>query len=302
MMDIREALKWAINELKDVSEAEKSADFLLRQVLGPSTCHSGEGGNLDMKAWLLANPDYKLNSEQEKKYRQFIERRKKHEPVWYITGKIEFYGLELDVNQNVLIPRPETEFLVEEVLTQIKKEKGKRKKILELGTGSGAISLAIANEVKSKNEKVKIFASDISEEALKVAKKNARRLVLTENIEFRKGDLLGPWEGEKFDFIVANLPYVPHEDMSTLALDITHFEPRVALDGGEGGLEIYERLLSQAGSYLNENAMMFFEIGIDQGDKLEEMVKKYLPSATTEVRQDYGGIDRIAIIRMESRI
>jgi len=312
-MNVKEALNWAINELKDVSEAEKSAKFLLRQVLAPSLCHSREGlprskagGNLDMKAWLLANPDYNLNSEQEKTFRQFIERRKKHEPVWYITGKIEFYGLDLSVNQNVLIPRPETEFLVEEVL---KVSKGK--KILELGTGSGAISLALANKIKkegfwtSQND-VKFFASDVSGDALKVAKKNAKKLGMDSRlrgndggcgIEFRQGDLLEPWSGEKFDIVVANLPYIPHEDMSSLALDIHHWEPRVALDGGKDGLEIYEKLLSQIPDYLNAGAMMFFEIGIDQGENLKKLVSKYLPNADVKIKKDYGDIDRLAIIK-----
>ncbi|MDO8507583.1 MAG: peptide chain release factor N(5)-glutamine methyltransferase [bacterium] len=290
-MTIKEILIWSTKELKNnnVSEPEKSAELLLRQIL-----------NWD-KAKLIANPDYKLNSAQESKFREFIERRKKHEPVWYITGKIEFYGLDLAVNQDVLIPRPETEFLVEEVLSVIltKEESKKRSfvpqddifRILELGTGSGAIALSLANKLKSK-----IFASDISKEALEVAKKNTKKLELEKYIEFRQGSLFEPWGSEKFDCFVANLPYIPHEDMSSLALDIHHFEPRLALDGGKEGLEIYEELLSQAGDYLNENAMMFFEIGIDQGDKLKKLVEKYLPKAKVRIIKDYGDIDRIAVI------
>ena len=278
-MGIKEALSWSINVLirNNVSEPEKSAEFFLRQILSWD------------KAKLLANPDYKLDKKQEEKFREFIERRKKHEPVWYITGKIEFYGLDLEVSQNVLIPRPETEFLVEEVLSL-----AKNSRILELGTGSGAISLAIASKLKNKT-----FASDISGGALQVAKKNAKKLGLEKNIEFRQGDLLEPWKGEKFDIIVANLPYIPHEDMSSLALDIHHWEPRLALDGGKDGLEIYEKLLSQAKDYLNKNATMFFEIGIEQGDKLKKLVKKYLQDATVQIKKDYGNIDRIAIIKVK---
>ena len=176
-------------------------------------------------------------------------------------------------------------------------------KMLELGTGSGAISLAIANELKIKKEKVKIFASDISSEALKVAKRNAKNLGLEKYIEFRHGDLFRSWpqilgtrKGEKFDIVVANLPYIPYEEMSSLAFDIHHWEPRVALDGGKDGLEIYERLLRQAKDYLNKNAIMFFEVGIEQGDKLKKLTKKYLPRAKVEIQKDYGDIDRIAII------
>lgn len=311
-MDVKQSLKWASEELKKnkVSEPEKSAGFLLRQVLGWD------------KAKLITNSDNKLDSKEEKKFREFINRRKKHEPVWYITGKIEFYGLDLEVNENVLIPRPETEFLVEEVLKHPSLSSRAQRSgverslkdndegkgflrlplrgvgrndntitILELGTGSGAISLALASKLENK-----IFASDISEDALKVAQKNAKKLGLEKFIEFRKGDLLEPWRDEKFDIIVANLPYIPHEEISSLALDIHHWEPRLALDGGKDGLEIYEKLISQAKDHLSVNAMMFFEIGIEQGEKLKKLVKEYLPDAKVKIKKDYGDIDRIAII------
>ncbi len=337
-MRVKEALKWANRQLKNnkVSEPEKSAEFLLRQVLSAGAqSHTGCGIEWD-KAKLIANPDYALTGKQEEQFRQFIERRKKHEPVWYITGRIEFYGLDLEVSQDVLIPRPETEFLVEEVLSVIPAEAGIQRKdcidsrlcgndskkggndnaarILELGTGSGAISLALASQFKGKKEgfwssqnDVEIFASDISSDALKIAKRNAKRLGLDSRsgsgmtkivgIEFRQGDLLAPWQGEMFDIIVANLPYIPHEDLDSLALDIHHWEPRVALDGGKEGLEIYERLIKQAKDYLNENYQMFFEIGIGQGKGIRKLAEKYLPEASVEIKKDYGDIDRIAIIK-----
>lgn len=275
-MTTKEALDRAVNELKKnkVSEPEKSAEFLLRQVLDWD------------KAKLITNSEYELNDEQEKKFLGFIERRKKHEPVWYITGKIEFYVLDLSVDEGVLIPRPETEFLVEEVLSV-----ADNKKILELGTGSGAISLALVSKLKRKTH-----ASDISTDALKVAKKNADNLGLDKFIEFKKGDLLEPWKGQKFDIIVANLPYIPHEEISSLALDIHHWEPRVALDGGKEGLEIYERLFSQAKEYLKQDSMMFFEIGIGQGKKIKSLADKYLPGSNVLVKKDYSDTDRIAII------
>lgn len=290
-MNVKKAIFWANEVLKqkDVSEPEKSAEFLLRQVLDWD------------KAKLIANPGYELSENQEKKFRGYIERRKKHEPVWYITGRIEFYGLDLEVNQNVLIPRPETEFLVEEVTHKTQdtrnnnqpNSKIKIPKIIEIGTGSGAIALSLANELKTK-----IYASDISEEALEIAKRNAKNLGLEKYIEFRQGDLFEPWGGDRFDIVVANLPYIPHEEMSSLALDIHHWEPRIALDGGKEGLDIYEKLLSQVGDYLNENAMMFFEIGIEQGEKIEKLVKKYLPKAKVKIQKDYGNIDRIVIIKI----
>ncbi len=312
-MTVKSSLVKAYKILQDakVSEPEKSADFLMRQVLGWD------------KAQLITHSDYKLNDKEEKKFRQFIERRSKHEPVWYITGQIEFYGLDLAVNQNVLIPRPETELLVEQVVNNIKQLTNHKKdlRILELGTGSGAISLALANEVKNKKEgfrvtstpsgvypslaengqagqnDIKIFASDISEKALKVAKGNAKSLGLDKEIELRQGDLFEPWKGEKFDYLVANLPYIPHEEMKTLVLDIHHWEPRIALDGGREGLEIYERLLEQASDYLNKNYRIFFEIGIGQGEKIRNLATKHISGSQVEIKRDYSNIDRIAIIK-----
>ena len=307
-MQAQEAFKWATQQLKNnkVSEPEKSAEFLLRQVLSAGAqSHTGCGIEWD-KAKLIANPDYALTGKQEEQFRQFIARRKKHEPVWYITGHIEFYGLDLEVSQDVLIPRPETEFLVEEVLESIR-HKTKDIRILELGTGSGAIALALAAQYTIHNTQYKVMASDISSDALKIAKKNAKRLGLDSRsgsgmtkivgIEFRQGDLLAPWHGEVFDIIVANLPYIPHEDLDSLALDIHHWEPRVALDGGKEGLEIYERLIKQAKDYLNENYQMFFEIGIGQGKGIRKLIAEYLPEASVEIKKDYGDIDRIAIIK-----
>ncbi len=288
-MTVKSSLTKAYKILQDakVSEPEKSADFLMRQVLGWD------------KAQLIAHSSHKLTNSQEEQFRQFIERRGKHEPVWYITGYIEFYGLDLEVNQNVLIPRPETELLVEQVVNNIKQLTKNKKdlRILELGTGSGAISLALAKKVKNKKLKVKIFTSDISEKALNIAKENAKRLGFKEEIEFRQGDLTEPWRGEKFDFIVANLPYIPHEEMKTLALDIHHWEPRIALDGGKAGLEIYERLLEQACDHLNVNYQMFLEIGIGQGKVIRNLTAKYLPGSQVEIKRDYSDIDRIAIIK-----
>ena len=359
-MSIKEVLNRATKELKDVQEPGKSAEFLLQQVLVSSFRHSCKNGNLDIKVWMIANPDHKLTAKQEKKFYDYIERRKKHEPVWYITGHIEFCGLDLVVNENVLISRPETEFLVEEVLKSIKNKtknistslssrakrsevegslkKDKRKgflssslradshfgrndkekdpspsfkndtiRILELGTGSGAIALALASEFKINNERfwtsqndIKIYASDISSDALEVAKKNAKQLKLDKFIDFKQGDLLEPWQGEKFDILVANLPYIPHEEMDSLAFDIHHWEPRVALDGGKEGLEIYERFMAQARDYMNDSAVLFLEIGIEQGASIKKLTKKYPPKAKVQIKKDYSDIDRIAVISCHS--
>ena len=304
-MNIKEASIWARKVLKDneVDSPEASADFLLRQLLA-----------ID-KAQMLTHPEEKIPKLQELKFRRWVKKRSKHEPVWYITGKIEFMELDLAVNQSVLIPRPETELLVEKILAQYKIQNTKYK-ILDVGTGSGTIILSLAKHLpvsslvanpgtssvpsegdpRVRKDNICFFASDISSTALDTAKKNKKNNNIAPEIKFVEGDLFGPWAGEKFDLVVANLPYVPHEDMATLAFDLTHYEPRVALDGGILGLEVYKRFIEELPNYLNPGAKVFMEIGYDQGRYIEDFVHKYLPKAKVETLGDYRQIDRIVVI------
>lgn len=327
-MTIRNAITWAKKELRvrKIEGVDASVFFLMQQVLRAP------------KSFILANPEKKLTLFQERKFVRFVKRRRKQEPVWYITKRINFYNKEFLVNENVLIPRPETEILVEKILEMIKTSKRLETSILDIGTGSGAIVLSLASEiynvhpwsltsqffhwigVKQPNQSVvdyklenkepldsvvpsqdikkyRFYGSDISWSALKVAMKNKQRLELNRKVRFKKGDLFGPWVGKKFDVVVANLPYVPHEDMSTLAFDLTHYEPRVALDGGKRGLEIYKRFFSELPQFLNSGALVFCEIGDKQGPKIEKMVKNVLPDAKVEIIPDFAGFDRFVIIR-----
>jgi len=301
-MNIKEASIWAREVLKDneVESPEASADFLLRQLLA-----------ID-KAQMLTHPEEKIPKLQELKFRRWVKKRSKHEPVWYITGKIEFMELDLAVNQSVLIPRPETELLVEKIL-KIVEQGFSPKKVVDIGTGSGTIILSLAKHLSLRhpenkkdpvldssavpqNDYIGFFASDISSTALDTAKKNKKNNNIAPEIKFVEGDLFGPWAGEKFDLVVANLPYVPHEDMATLAFDLTHYEPRVALDGGILGLEVYKRFIEELPNYLNPGAKVFMEIGYDQGRYIEDFVHKYLPKVKVETLGDYRQIDRIVVI------
>ena len=283
-MTIGEALKWAKGILRDkgVEGPENSAEFLLRQVLHKE------------KPYLFAHPDRELTLAQRTKYHSWVVQRSKHKPIWYIAGKIEFLGLDISVNQNVLIPRPETELLVEKI---IEKVRGGfvPKSILDVGTGSGAIILSLVDNLE-RFPGEQFFASDVSAKALTVAKRNAKNLGFGKDIDFKEGDLFAPWAGKKFDLIVTNLPYVPHEDMSTLALDLIHYEPRTALDGGHMGLEIYKRFFQEVETHLNPGAKVFCEIGYDQGDKIKKLLSEILPNAEVTATSDYADIDRIVII------
>jgi release factor glutamine methyltransferase len=285
-MIIREALRWGreVLEQNEVEGPKPGAVFLLQRVLQRD------------KAYLMSHDGNEITSKQEDKYREWIERRSKHEPVWYITGFIEFGELVLAVNEHVLIPRPETELLVERILSEMKQKK-QVESILDIGTGSGTIILSLAKKLHARH--IGLFASDVSHEALVVAKKNAISNGLSENVEFREGDLFTPWVGNKFDIIVANLPYVPHEDMATLAFDLTHYEPRLALDGGKLGMDIYNRFLESLPLYLKPGGMAFLEIGYDQGDLIKKVVQNIMPEASVVVIGDYADIDRVVIIKTE---
>lgn len=282
-MTIKEALTWAGKLLEDrkVEGPKASANFLLRRVL---SCD---------KVYLIVHDDKQLTTKEEKKFRDWVDRRVNHEPVWYITETIEFGELVLAVNEHVLIPRPETELLVERVVRELR-TRNKELRILDIGTGSGTIILSLAKQL---GKKCKYNASDVSYEALKVARKNAKSNGLGKLIEFKEGDLFVPWQGHKFDIIVANLPYIPHEDMATLAFDLTHYEPRVALDGGVKGMDIYEKFLPQLSEHLNEGGMAFLEIGYNQGHLITKVVQKVMPEAAFEVTHDYADIDRIVVIK-----
>lgn len=292
-MTINDALAWAKKLLKEknVEGPESSAEFLLRQ-----TIHQD-------KAYLFTHSEHKMTLAQQAKYRSWVTQRSKHKPVWYITAKIDFLGLDFSVNQNVLIPRPETELLVEKI-TEHFREGFSPKSILDIGTGSGAIILSLANICYSSSgarsahicSNSKLFASDISQKALAVARKNAKNLGFAGKVCFKKGDLFQPWQGQKFDLIVANLPYIPHEDMATLAVDLIHYEPRTALDGGHEGLEIYERFFAEIGSHLNGGGKVFCEIGYDQGERIQKILAQTMLKASVTVLGDYANVDRIVVL------
>lgn len=280
-MTVKEQLKQAVKELKaiPIDEPESSAEFLLRHVLAME------------RAKFYANPNRRLSNREIEDYRKLIERRLKHEPVWQIIGKVEFWDLDFFITSNVLIPRPETEFLVEKVLLSVKKDENL--KVLDIGTGAGPIIITLAKEMKRGS----FYGSDISKEALKIAFKNAKASGVEDRVKFQVGSLFDPWKGQKFDIITANLPYIPHEDLPGLTVEIHHYEPRIALDGGNGGLVIYDKFLKELPNHLNEDGMVFCEIGKNQGKLFTNIVQKYLPNTKCMIFSDLAGFDRIAVIK-----
>ncbi len=227
-------------------------------------------------------------------FEQGIKRILNDEPLNYVLGFSWFCGNKFIVNENVLVPRYETEELVYNVLGYIDEryENKKTVTLVDVGTGSGAIAISLKNE----EEKLQVWASDISENALVVAKENAK--VNNADVTFMSGDMLKPFisKGMKFDVIVSNPPYIP--DSEILETSVVEFEPNVALFGGSDGLKFYQMIMQDAHKLLNENGMLAFEIGWDQKDRLENMARNYFPDAKVETLTDINGKDRMLFITL----
>jgi release factor glutamine methyltransferase len=241
------------------------------------------------KAALYLNIDTALNVEQEQRFRELLLRRARREPVAYITGRKEFWSLEFIVTPDVLIPRPETELLVEVVLERAMRYAHESSlKILDIGTGSGAIAICLAKELPH----ARITAVDISGAALKIARENSERHGVANRIEFGRGDLFEPVAGQ-FEFIVSNPPYVRREELSMLPAEILDREPLAALDGGIDGLDYYRRIIAEAYQYLEPGGHLVLEIGADMGAAVAEVLADaacYPPAVTY---RDYAGQERI---------
>lgn len=240
------------------------------------------------RASLLANPDRTLSTEEEQAYHQNISRRERSEPVQYIVGTTEFYGLPLKVNRNVLIPRPETEHLVESLLSRVSKDEPLA--IADVGTGSGAIAIALAFHLPQAN----LTALDISSDALRLAEINAALNGVADRVRSLQSDLLGAVTQERFDAVVSNPPYVAEEDRATLSSEVRDFEPATALFAGPCGLEFYQRLIPQAETVLKPGGWLLMEIGYGQQSAIEALLAGW--SEVTFV-PDLQGIPRVACAR-----
>ncbi len=213
------------------------------------------------------------------KINKIVSERISGRPLWYCIGDTEFYGYKINVDERVLIPRPETEILVEKALKSIKKENV----VLDLCTGSGAIAIAIQKESGAS-----VVAVDISQDALNLASENA--VNNSANITFIQSDLFDGLNGQKFDVIVSNPPYIKRDDISSLQKEVRDFEPILALDGGTDGLDFYRRIANEVKNYLNENGVVLLECGIGQAQQIKEMLVGF---KTVEIIKDYSQIDRI---------
>jgi release factor glutamine methyltransferase len=246
---------------------------------------------------MLTQPEYNLNAQQKKALQILIQRRMKREPAAYITGHREFYGIDFMVDRRVLIPRPETEFLVEEALKYLKyhynghDHDDKCFTIADIGTGCGAIAISIALHISD----IKIYATDISQDALDVARRNAQDHNVHERISFLQGNLLEPVP-ETIDLIIANLPYIKQTELDSLSTEINCFEPRIALDGGNDGLLYIGQLIEQSKKKLRDNSCLMLEIGYDQAQQVANLTRRSFINVRYEFVSDPNHIRRVIAV------
>lgn len=259
-------------------DARLDAETLLMQLLGRD------------RAYLYAHPELELSCRELNRYNELLDRRANGEPLQYITGHQEFWGLDVLVSPAVLIPRPETEHCVEAALELLHGLRSPH--IVDVGTGSGCIALALASQLTH----ARVEAVDISVEALQVARQNAQRLGLAERIAFAQSDLLEKYLplGATFDLVVSNPPYVGKSEADKLQIEVREHEPHCALFGGQQGLDIYRRLIPQAYRVLKSGGWLVMEIGYSQEQQIKELLR-----AWHEVRAlpDLRGIPRVVIAK-----
>ena len=283
-MNVQQALVTGMQLLRDfrLPSAELDAEILLAHTLSKE------------RTKLYSEAEMPLTLAQRRLFQDLLARRASKEPVAYLVGQREFYNLQLFINRHVLIPRPETETLVELALAQINRSGFGKVRVLDVGTGSGAIALAIAKN----SRKAKVTAIDISTDALAIARLNAKKLKLGQSVTLKRSDLLSQVTGP-FDIILANLPYLTTEQIRELPGDIREYEPNVALSGGPDGLHVYEKLLKQLGSASHDATQVFCEIGPNLKSGFSHLVQQHLgPRATLKYHVDLAGRVRVAQISM----
>lgn len=273
-----------------IEESRKEAEIILTQCLG-------------LERVALYRDDPLLSPFQVEILREVLERRGRREPIQYILGHVNFYGLTIRVGPGVLIPRPETELVVEEVIKTVKgrhsevvrrEREGpgqsameRRLKILDLCTGSGCLALALAKEFPG----AAVIGSDISGRALEYARQNARNNGI-DSVTFLKGSLFEPLEGMRFDIVVSNPPYIRRAEIESLQSEISEWEPMEALDGGEDGLTFYREILLHSREHLEKDAFMVMEVGDGESRDVAVMAKN-LDFKNISVRKDYSAMERI---------
>lgn len=269
-----------------VESPELNARLLMAHVLG-------------VMEWQLSVHRSPLSPEQMDQFQALVHQRRQRIPLQHLVGTVGFYGLDLLVSSEALIPRPETELLVETVLDDIKKKNRDEEplRILDMATGTGCIALALAHELSS----AEVWGVDISESALGLARENAVRTGLDQRVQFVRSDLWQAFEKDSvcWDVIVSNPPYIPTEEIASLETEVRDHDPLLALDGGEDGLDFYRIIANEAGRWLKPDGFIYLECGKDQASAIENLFNSASWFADRVVR-DYNKIHRILVFRRET--
>lgn len=276
-MTINEIIKNGIINLKEknIEEPLLKIRLLVASVLNKT------------KEYVMAHSEDELDEIHEKKILEGIEQLRNYIPIQYITNNQEFMKLNFFVNQNVLIPRSDTEILVEEVINTYKNE---HVKILDMCTGSGCIAISLKKYMQNSE----VYGIDISKEALKVAQINAKNNNV--DVKFKCSDMFADIQNKDFDVIVSNPPYIKTQVINTLDKEVKN-EPIIALDGGEDGLYFYKKIINEAFNFLADNGMLFLEIGFDQKEELEKLIKADTRYELVKTKKDLGDNDRIVVVK-----
>jgi release factor glutamine methyltransferase len=281
---VRRLLEWTAPFFarRDVDSPRLSAELLLSHVLGVP------------RIKLYTDYDRPLSEKDLTAFRELVRRASEQEPIAYLTGKAHFFSLEFDVTPDVLIPRPDSETVVENVLQLARHQSGfESPRVLDLCTGSGCIAIAIAHHLKT----AQVIATDISEKAIAVARRNAERLNVTDRVTLEVGDLYEPIsrlvDARPFDLITANPPYIATAKIATLDRSVKDYEPMLALDGGIDGLVAFRAILDGAPPRLRSGGRIFIEIAYDEGEAALEITRKHEAFADARILKDHAGNDRV---------
>ena len=281
-------LEWSIDRLTQagVDSPRMEAEVLLAGALGFG------------REEIYRRPERILNEDEKSVSRDFVGRRVRREPVAHILGHREFWSLDFKITPDVLIPRPETETLIETLLKLQAKlnaeaSTGQVRRLLDIGTGSGIIAVVAAREITD----CRVTATDLSPDALVVARENADTHDVSDQINFIQGDLFAEVPETLYDFIVSNPPYIETKRLPDLMPDVRNFEPIAALDGGVDGLDFYRRIISKASDYLKEGGWLVFEIDETQAEAVSRLFCAEDKYETVNVTKDYSGYDRVVFAR-----
>ena len=277
-------LTWTTDFFREhgIENPRLDAEVLLGAVLGKD------------RMYLYVHFDEPLEPAELARFRSYVKERAAHVPLAYVLGRREFMGLDFRVTRDTLIPRPDTEILVQCAVDFLRARAAEGRDDLalaDIGTGTGAIALSVLHYT----EGTRADAVDISPAAAEVARENAERLNLTERIEIHEGDLIAPLAGCSYDVILSNPPYIPTADIATLMPEVRSYEPHLALDGGTDGLNIYRRLMADAPALLKEGGAIAVEVGIDEAAAVAALAMAHPRIVRTEILKDLAGIERVVV-------